>query len=110
MWDVDTGQPLSQYMEHQKRAWTVHFSPMVRCWYADWSVPNIWLSNLKCPCGMTGLVNRIQEQMQQTNNVPLNLKVNKPVRVKLGKLKLLKVKLRVSCSGYSSTMFTKKKP
>ena len=83
---------------------------MVRCWYADWSVPNIWLSNLKCPCGMTGLVNRIQEQLQQTNNVPLNLKVNKPVRVKLGKLKLLKVKLRVSCSGYSSTMFTKKKP
>ena len=26
MWDVDTGQPLSQYMEHQKRAWSVHFS------------------------------------------------------------------------------------
>ncbi|KAL5179379.1 Protein SUPPRESSOR OF PHYA-105 1 [Glycine soja] len=84
MWDVDTGQPLSQYMEHQKRAWstqkrawTVHFSPMVRCWYADCSVPNIWLSNLKCPCGMTGLVNRIQEQMQQTNNVPLNLKATK---------------------------------
>ncbi|KAH1085622.1 hypothetical protein AAZX31_07G056400 [Glycine max] len=26
MWDADTGQPLSQYMEHQKRAWSVHFS------------------------------------------------------------------------------------
>jgi len=83
---------------------------MVHCWSIACSVPNIWLSNLKCPCGMTSLVNRIQEQLQQTNNVPLNLKVNKPVRVKLGKLKLIKVKFRVSCSGYSSTMFTKKKP
>ncbi|KAL5170638.1 NDR1/HIN1-like protein 6 [Glycine soja] len=44
-----------------------------------------------------GLVNRIQEQLQQTNNVPLNLKVNQPVRVKLGKLKLFKVKFRVRC-------------
>ncbi|XP_028794767.1 protein SUPPRESSOR OF PHYA-105 1 [Neltuma alba] len=26
MWDADTGQPFSQYMEHQKRAWSVHFS------------------------------------------------------------------------------------
>ncbi|KAK4266951.1 hypothetical protein QN277_023808 [Acacia crassicarpa] len=26
MWDADTGQPLSQYKEHQKRAWSVHFS------------------------------------------------------------------------------------
>ncbi|XP_015947959.1 protein SUPPRESSOR OF PHYA-105 1 [Arachis duranensis] len=26
MWDAGTGQPLSQYMEHQKRAWSVHFS------------------------------------------------------------------------------------
>ncbi|KAJ1429526.1 WD40/YVTN repeat-like-containing domain superfamily [Sesbania bispinosa] len=26
MWDASTGQPLSQYMEHQKRAWSVHFS------------------------------------------------------------------------------------
>ncbi|XP_020227466.1 protein SUPPRESSOR OF PHYA-105 1-like [Cajanus cajan] len=27
MWDVSTGHPLSQYTEHQKRAWSVHFSP-----------------------------------------------------------------------------------
>ncbi|KAK7389844.1 hypothetical protein VNO78_25139 [Psophocarpus tetragonolobus] len=26
MWDADTGQRLSQYIEHQKRAWSVHFS------------------------------------------------------------------------------------
>ncbi|KAK7349447.1 hypothetical protein VNO77_06821 [Canavalia gladiata] len=26
MWDASTGQPLSQYTEHQKRAWSVHFS------------------------------------------------------------------------------------
>ncbi|KAK7387327.1 hypothetical protein VNO78_28047 [Psophocarpus tetragonolobus] len=45
----------------------------------------------------SGLVNRIQEQLQQTNNIPLNLKVNQPVRVKLGKLKLFKVKFRVRC-------------
>ncbi|CAL0307959.1 unnamed protein product [Lupinus luteus] len=26
MWDAGTGQPLSKYIEHQKRAWSVHFS------------------------------------------------------------------------------------
>ncbi|KAK7389845.1 hypothetical protein VNO78_25140 [Psophocarpus tetragonolobus] len=26
IWDVGTGQSLSQYMEHQKRAWSIHFS------------------------------------------------------------------------------------
>ncbi|XP_068477965.1 protein SUPPRESSOR OF PHYA-105 1-like isoform X1 [Phaseolus vulgaris] len=26
MWDAESGQPLSQYTEHQKRAWSVHFS------------------------------------------------------------------------------------
>ncbi|RDX73756.1 NDR1/HIN1-like protein 6, partial [Mucuna pruriens] len=45
----------------------------------------------------SGLLNRLQEQLQQTNNIPLNLKVNQPVRVKLGKLKLFKVKFRVRC-------------
>ncbi|KAK7305593.1 hypothetical protein VNO77_43499 [Canavalia gladiata] len=45
----------------------------------------------------TGLQSRIQEQLQQSNNIPLNLKVNQPVRVKLGKLKLFKVKFRVRC-------------
>ncbi|TKY47312.1 YLS9 protein [Spatholobus suberectus] len=45
----------------------------------------------------SGLQTRLQDQLQQTNNIPLNLKVNQPVRVKLGKLKLFKVKFRVRC-------------
>jgi len=45
----------------------------------------------------SSLTSRIQEQLQQTNNIPLDLKVNQPVRVKLGKLKLFKVKFRVRC-------------
>lgn len=45
----------------------------------------------------TGLQTVIQEQLQQTGNIPLNLKAKQPVRVKLGKLKLFKVKFRVRC-------------
>ncbi|XP_027336678.1 NDR1/HIN1-like protein 6 [Abrus precatorius] len=45
----------------------------------------------------TGLENELQQQLQQTNSIPLNLKVDQPVRVKLGKLKLFKVKFRVRC-------------
>ncbi|KAK7301990.1 hypothetical protein RJT34_12867 [Clitoria ternatea] len=44
-----------------------------------------------------GLLNKAQQQLQETNNIPLNLNVNQPVRVKLGKLKLFKVKFRVRC-------------
>ncbi|GKV00202.1 hypothetical protein SLEP1_g12935 [Rubroshorea leprosula] len=43
------------------------------------------------------LVTALREQQQQAGNIPLNLKVNQPVRVKLGKLKLMKVKFLVSC-------------
>ncbi|KAJ1382648.1 Late embryogenesis abundant protein [Sesbania bispinosa] len=45
----------------------------------------------------TGLQNTLEQQLQETSNIPLNLKVNQPVRVKLGKLKLFKVKFRVRC-------------
>ncbi|XP_028800543.1 NDR1/HIN1-like protein 6 [Neltuma alba] len=45
----------------------------------------------------SGLFNRLQQQQQETGNIPLNLKVKQPVRVKLGKLKLFKVKFRVRC-------------
>ncbi|KAK7300594.1 hypothetical protein RJT34_11442 [Clitoria ternatea] len=45
----------------------------------------------------TGLQNALQQQLQQTGNVPLNLKVKQPVRIKLGKLKLFKIKFRVRC-------------
>lgn len=44
-----------------------------------------------------GLVNSVQQQLQQTGNIPLNLKVKQPVRIKLGKLKLFKIKFRVRC-------------
>lgn len=45
-----------------------------------------------------GLINRLTQQEQQTNNIPMNLKVKQPVRVKLGKLKLFKIKFRVRCT------------
>ncbi|KAK4278151.1 hypothetical protein QN277_016039 [Acacia crassicarpa] len=52
--------------------------------------------------GMTedasGLFNRLQQQQQKTGNIPLTLKVKQPVRVKLGKLKLFKIKFRMRCS------------
>lgn len=46
----------------------------------------------------SGLINRLTQQEQQTNNIPMNLKVKQPVRVKLGKLKLFKIKFRVRCT------------
>ncbi|KAJ1386979.1 Late embryogenesis abundant protein [Sesbania bispinosa] len=45
----------------------------------------------------TGLRNSLQQQLQVTGNVPLNLKVKQPVRIKLGKLKLFKINFRVRC-------------
>ncbi|KAI9118058.1 hypothetical protein K1719_010390 [Acacia pycnantha] len=46
----------------------------------------------------TGFQSVIQDQMQKTGNIPLNLRAKQPVRVKLGKLKLFTVKFRVSCT------------
>ncbi|XP_061959723.1 NDR1/HIN1-like protein 6 [Populus nigra] len=43
------------------------------------------------------LLTSLQQQKQQTGIIPLNLKVDQPVRIKLGKLKLMKVKFRVRC-------------
>lgn len=45
----------------------------------------------------TGLVNTLQQQLQEAGNIPLNIKVNQNVRVKLGKLKIFRVKFRVRC-------------
>ena len=51
----------------------------------------------------TGLVNTLQQQLQEKGNLPLNIKVNQNVRVKIGKLKLFKLilfvesKLLVNC-------------
>jgi hypothetical protein len=46
----------------------------------------------------TNLVNELNQQKQETGNIPLSLKVNQPVRIKLGKLKLFKIKFRVRCT------------
>jgi hypothetical protein len=46
----------------------------------------------------TGLLSSLQQQQQATGNIPLTLKVNQPVRVKLGQLKLFKVKFKVRCT------------
>ncbi|POO03352.1 Late embryogenesis abundant protein [Trema orientale] len=43
------------------------------------------------------LLGTLQEQQQQTGYVPIVLRVRQPVRVKLGKLKLFKVKFLVRC-------------
>ncbi|KAF7816277.1 NDR1/HIN1-like protein 6 [Senna tora] len=45
----------------------------------------------------TGLQNLLQEQLQQTGNIPLDLKAKQPVRIKLGKLKLFKLNFKVTC-------------
>ncbi|XP_061360310.1 NDR1/HIN1-like protein 6 [Gastrolobium bilobum] len=45
----------------------------------------------------TGLENKVQQKLHQTNNIPFNPKVKQPVRIKLGKLKLFEVNLRVRC-------------
>lgn len=44
----------------------------------------------------TGLLTSLQQQ-QQTGSIPLNLRVKVPVRIKLGKLKLPKLKFLVKC-------------
>ncbi|KAL3735733.1 hypothetical protein ACJRO7_024801 [Eucalyptus globulus] len=45
----------------------------------------------------TGLLSQLQAEQQATGSIPLNLRVRQPVRVKLGKLKLFKVKFSVRC-------------
>ena len=45
----------------------------------------------------TGLLTTLQQQQQQTGNIPLRLRVNQPVRIKLGKLKLMKLKFSARC-------------
>lgn len=51
MWDADTGQPFSEYMEHQKRAWSIHFSQFDPKMFASgsddcsvklWNINEVW--------------------------------------------------------------------
>ncbi|KAE9598861.1 hypothetical protein Lal_00022576 [Lupinus albus] len=46
----------------------------------------------------SGLVNTLEQQKQQTGNIPLILNVKQPVRIKLGKLKLFKINFKVKCN------------
>lgn len=45
----------------------------------------------------TGLMATMQEQQQLTGNIPLRIRVTQPVRVKLGKLKLMEIRFLVRC-------------
>jgi hypothetical protein len=45
----------------------------------------------------TGLLQSLQSEQQQTGSIPLDLRVRVPVRLKLGKLKLMKWKFLVKC-------------
>lgn len=46
----------------------------------------------------TSLLSSLQQQQQQTGHVPLNLRVDQPIKIKLGQLKLPKLKFRVKCT------------
>ncbi|XP_023513126.1 NDR1/HIN1-like protein 6 isoform X4 [Cucurbita pepo subsp. pepo] len=45
----------------------------------------------------TALFTTLQQEQQQTGSIPLNLNVRQPVRIKLGSLKLMKVKFSATC-------------
>lgn len=45
----------------------------------------------------SGLLTTLQQQQQQTGNVPITIRVRQPVRIKLGSLKLPKIKFVVRC-------------
>ncbi|XP_021730708.1 NDR1/HIN1-like protein 6 [Chenopodium quinoa] len=45
----------------------------------------------------SGLSSTLQQQQQDTGNIPLVLRAKVPVKIKLGKLKLMKMRFRVTC-------------
>ncbi|KAL9281424.1 hypothetical protein AtNW77_Chr5g0118321 [Arabidopsis thaliana] len=45
----------------------------------------------------TSLMTTLQEQQRLTGSIPLRIRVTQPVRIKLGKLKLMKVRFLVRC-------------
>ncbi|XP_073295257.1 NDR1/HIN1-like protein 6 [Primulina huaijiensis] len=55
----------------------------------------------------TTLLQALQEQ-QQTGRIPLDLKIDVPVRIKLGKLKLMKVRTLGSCKLIVDSLSTNK--
>lgn len=57
LWDASTGQEFSQYNEHEKRAWSVDFSPVCPTKFASgsddgtvklWSISEV--NPLPCKC------------------------------------------------------------
>lgn len=52
----------------------------------------------------TGIMTTLQEQQQTTGNIPLRLRVNQPVRIKFGKLKLMEVRFLVRCSVFVDSL------
>ncbi|CAH8386025.1 unnamed protein product [Eruca vesicaria subsp. sativa] len=58
---------------------------------------NIFIEMTGYTQNATTLMATMQEQQQLTGSIPLRLRVTQPVRIKLGKLKLMEVKFLVRC-------------
>ncbi|OVA10738.1 Late embryogenesis abundant protein [Macleaya cordata] len=111
----------SLFAEFKVRITTTNPNKKIGIYYEDGSHLNVWYKNFKLcegflpkfyqghqnitvlDLGLTGqnedgnsLMTALFEQ-QQTGSIPLDLNVKVPVRVKLGKLKLMKVKFKVRC-------------
>ncbi|CAH2065603.1 unnamed protein product [Thlaspi arvense] len=54
----------------------------------------------------SGLMATLTDQQQRTGNIPLRIRVNQPVRVKLGKLKLMELRFLVRCGVFVDSMTT----
>ncbi|VVA90326.1 unnamed protein product [Arabis nemorensis] len=52
----------------------------------------------------SGLRTSLEEQQQRTGNIPLRIRVNQPVRVKFGKLKLKEVRFLVRCDVFVDSL------
>ncbi|KAJ0242993.1 NDR1/HIN1-like protein 6 [Hirschfeldia incana] len=52
----------------------------------------------------TGIMTTLDEQQQTTGSIPLELRVNQPVRIKFGKLKLMEVRFLVSCGVFVDSL------
>ncbi|KAF8104765.1 hypothetical protein N665_0168s0008 [Sinapis alba] len=52
----------------------------------------------------TDIMTTLQEQQQTTGNIPLRLRVNQPVRIRFGKLKLMEVRFLVRCGVFVDSL------
>lgn len=51
-----------------------------------------------------GIMTTLEEQQQTTGNIPLRLRVDQPVRIKFGKLKLMEVRFLVRCGVFVDSL------